>query len=90
MKPGRMSRIKSLSLELWQDGGSVGGSCRWGEGGGSDEMSCDPAAITRHPEEKVEVDTPLMLLWNGGVRLIPFEKSKNIRSRFGIMRIKKS
>lgn len=61
----------------------------WG-GGGSDEMSCDPAAITRHLEEKVGVDTPLMLLWNGGVRLIPFEKSKKIRRRFGIRRIKKS
>lgn len=58
--------------------------------GGSDEMSCDPAAITRHPEEKVGVDPPLTLLWNGGVRLIPFEKSKKICSRFGMMRIKKS
>lgn len=45
-------------------------------GEGSDEMSCDPAAITCHLEEKVGVDTPLMLLWNGGVRLMPFEKSK--------------
>lgn len=54
----------------------MGGSCRCGGGGGSDEMSCDPAAITRHLEEKVGVDTPLTLLWNGGVRLTPFEKSK--------------